>query len=66
MADHAIDDLPAGKAAGAANDQEHANAAWFRIGALAYNLFLMQQAFALPPELLHAMVPLSGLLVTAM
>lgn len=36
--------------------QQHANAAWFRIGALAYNLFLMQQAFALPPELLHATV----------
>jgi hypothetical protein len=36
--------------------QQHANAAWFRIGALAYNLFLMQQAFGLPPELLHATV----------
>ena len=36
--------------------QEHANAAWFRIGALAYNLFLMQQAFGLPPELLHVTV----------
>lgn len=36
--------------------QEHANAAWFRIGALAYNLFLLQQAFALPPEMLHATV----------
>ena len=36
--------------------RQHANAAWFRIGALAYNLFLMQQAFALPPELLHATV----------
>lgn len=31
--------------------QIEANAAWFRIGALAYNLFLMQQAFGLPPEL---------------
>ena len=36
--------------------QEHANAAWFRIGALAYNLFLLQQAFGLPPELLHVTV----------
>lgn len=36
--------------------QERANAAWFRIGVLAYNLFLMQQAFGLPPELLHATV----------
>jgi hypothetical protein len=33
--------------------QFEANAAWFRIGALAYNLFLMQQAFGLPPELRH-------------
>lgn len=31
--------------------QIEANAAWFRIGTLAYNLFLMQQAFGLPPEL---------------
>jgi len=36
--------------------QQHANAAWFRIGAMAYNLFLLQQAFGLPPELLHATV----------
>jgi len=36
--------------------QEHANAAWFRIGAMAYNLFLMQQAFGLPPELANATV----------
>ena len=36
--------------------QQHANAAWFRIGALAYNLFLLQQAFGLPPELLHVTV----------
>ena len=36
--------------------EQSANAAWFRIGALAYNLFLMQQAFGLPPELLHATV----------
>jgi len=36
--------------------QEHANAAWFRIGAMAYNLFLLQQAFGLPPELLHVTV----------
>lgn len=31
--------------------QFEANAAYFRIGALAYNLFLMQQAFAFPVEL---------------
>ena len=31
--------------------RQHANGAWFRIGALAYKLFLMRQAFALPPEL---------------
>jgi len=36
--------------------QQAANAAWFRIGALAYNLFLFEQAFGLPPELLHATV----------
>jgi hypothetical protein len=36
--------------------QQHANAAWFRIGAMAYNLFLLQQAFGLPPELLHVTV----------
>lgn len=36
--------------------QQHANAAWFRIAALAYNLFLLQQAFGLPPELLRATV----------
>ena len=33
-----------------------ANAAWFRIGALAYNLFLMQREFGLPPELQSATV----------
>jgi len=31
--------------------QLHANAAWCRIAALAYNLFLMQQALGLPEEL---------------
>ena len=36
--------------------QEPANAAWLRIGATAYNLFLLQQAFGLPPELLHVTV----------
>jgi hypothetical protein len=36
--------------------QERANAAWFRIGAMAYNLFLIEQAFGLPPELLHVTV----------
>jgi hypothetical protein len=36
--------------------QERANAAWFRIGVLAYNLFLMQQAFGLPPEMLRSTV----------
>ena len=36
--------------------QELANAAWLRIGAMAYNLFLLQQAFGLPPELLHVTV----------
>ena len=36
--------------------QERANAAWFRLGAMAYNLFLMQQAFGLPPELARATV----------
>jgi hypothetical protein len=36
--------------------QQAANAARFRIGALAYNLFLMQKAFGLPPELLHTTV----------
>ena len=43
-----MDSLPCG--------QERANAAWFRIGALAYNLFLLQQAFALPPEMLTSTV----------
>lgn len=33
-----------------------ANAAWFRIAGLAYNLFLMQQAFALPAALLNAQI----------
>ena len=36
--------------------QEPANAAWLRIGTMAYNLFLLQQAFGLPPELLHVTV----------
>jgi Transposase DDE domain group 1 len=36
--------------------QQPANATWFRIGVLAYNLFLLQQAFGLPPELLHVTV----------
>jgi hypothetical protein len=36
--------------------QQAANAAWFRIGALAYNLFLLQQAFGLPPEMLTSTV----------
>jgi hypothetical protein len=36
--------------------QFEANAAWFRIGAIAYNLFMMQQAYALPPELQRATV----------
>jgi len=36
--------------------QEPANAAWFRIGALAYNLFLLEQAFGLPPEMLTSTV----------
>jgi hypothetical protein len=31
--------------------EQEANAAWLRIGALAYNLFLLQQAEALPQEL---------------
>lgn len=38
-----MDHLPCG--------QEAANAAWFRIGAMAYNLFLIEQAFGLPPEM---------------
>jgi hypothetical protein len=33
-----------------------ANACWFRIGALAYNLFLMSQEFGLPPELQSATI----------
>lgn len=36
--------------------QERANAAWFRIGALAYNLFLIQQALALPHRMLASTV----------
>ena len=33
--------------------QGPANAAWFRVGAMACNLSLLQQASGLPPELLH-------------
>ena len=36
--------------------QFEANAAFFRIGAIAYNLFLMQQAFGFPPELSAATI----------
>lgn len=36
--------------------QFEGNAAWFRIGALAYNLFLTQQEFGLPPELQSATI----------
>jgi len=36
--------------------EQEANAAWLRIGALAYNLFLLQQAEALPKELARATV----------
>jgi hypothetical protein len=36
--------------------QFDANAAYFRIGALAYNLFLMQQAFAFPVELRNSTI----------
>jgi hypothetical protein len=36
--------------------QFEANAAYFRIGTIAYNLFLMQQVFAFPPELFNATV----------
>ena len=43
-----MDKLPCG--------QEAANAAWFRIGVLAYNLFLMQQAFGFPPGMLTSTV----------
>jgi hypothetical protein len=36
--------------------QIEANAAWFRIGALAYNLFLLSQTLALPADLQHVFV----------
>ena len=36
--------------------QFHANAAWLRIAALAYNLFLLQQHLALPPDLARCSV----------
>jgi len=36
--------------------EQEANAAWLRIGALAYNLFLLQQAEAMPAELKRSTV----------